>query len=270
MLRYAFLLFAALLVREVHAGGIPDTGQDLCDNGINVLVPCTSVNTGNAAIYPGQDGRFGRDAQATAGTQTKFGGGGAGFDYSKVANNGSDLGAGVGLALGNKPEDWACTRDNITGLTWEVKVNDPTKLRHMDWLYSWYSSDGNTNGGNVGLASTAVPSQYRPWCATDMRCDTEKFVADVNAATLCGHADWRLPTLRELLTLVHAGRQSPAIDTTYFPNTASSFFLTATSFVNDPTNSMSVYFKDGSSWGGRKDQYGINVNRVLLVRGAQF
>jgi len=25
--------------------------------------------------------------------------------------------------------DWACTRDNVTGLLWEVKVNDITQLR---------------------------------------------------------------------------------------------------------------------------------------------
>jgi hypothetical protein len=45
--------------------------------------------------------------------------GAKGFDYSKIANDGSVLIAGA--ALGTAPVDWACTKDNITGLTWEVK-----------------------------------------------------------------------------------------------------------------------------------------------------
>jgi hypothetical protein len=49
-----------------------------------------------AATYPRQDGRFGREAKAAAGTLSKIGGGAAGFDYIKVAIGGSDLGAGAG------------------------------------------------------------------------------------------------------------------------------------------------------------------------------
>ena len=62
------LLFAAV---PVHAAGLPDTGQDLCDNGSHVLVACSTANTGDAATYPRQDGRFGRDAAAAAGTLTQ-------------------------------------------------------------------------------------------------------------------------------------------------------------------------------------------------------
>src|SRR5450759_5294900 len=96
----------ALGLTAAHAASPPDTGQDLCDNGSNVLVACTSANTGDGATYPRQDGRFGRDAKATAGTLTKMGGGAAGFDYTKVANNGSDLPASA--ALGSAATDWAC------------------------------------------------------------------------------------------------------------------------------------------------------------------
>ena len=140
-MRFLALILAPVLalgLTAARAASLPDTGQDKCyvDGTNNIFVACTSANTGDVAAYPRQDGRFGRDAKAKAGTLTKTGGGAAGFDYSKIANNGSDLGAGVGHALGTNPADWTCTRDNVTGLTWEVKVNDATHLRHMNWTYT--------------------------------------------------------------------------------------------------------------------------------------
>jgi len=266
MTRYSLSLLLVLLLATApaRAAALPDSGQNLCDNGSNVLVACTTANTGDAATFPRQDGRFGSDAKATAGTLTKIGGGAAGLDYSKIANNGSDL--GVGVALGLNPADWACTRDNNTGLTWEVKVNSAAHLRHMNWTYTWYNSDGSTNAGNTGTPDTGagVGSDN---CIDNARCDTEKFIADVNTVQLCGNTGWRLPTQRELLTLVHAGAQSPSIDPTYFPNTIASYFWSGSSYVPNPTNVWSVYFGNGSTNAGVLK---TGSNYARLVRGGQF
>ena len=251
-----YLTGSVLGTRRV--AGLPDSGQATCYNG-TAMVACTNANTGDAATYPGQDGRFGRDAKATTGALTKIGGGAAGFDYSKIANNGGDLGAGVGLALGAKSTDWACTRDNITGLTWEAKVNDASHLRHWSWTYTWYGSDASSNGGSPGTASGTTN------CKTLGRCDTEKFVADVNAAALCGFADWRMPTQSELLTLVHAGAQNPSIDATYFPNTQASNFWSATSYVPSALSAWYVDFVGGTNVFPK-----AHSSYVRLVRGGQF
>lgn len=262
-MRFPVLLLVPILpftLMAPSASSLPDTGQTLCDNGSNVLATCTNANSGDSATYPRQDGRFGRDAKATVGTLVKFGGGAAGFDYTKVDNIGNDRPATA--TLGSAATDWACTRDNITGLTWEVKVNDASHLRDMNWNYTWYNSDGSTNGGNAGTSSGTSN------CKTVGRCDTEKFVADVNASPgLCGNTNWRMPTLRELFTLVHAGTQNPSIDTTYFPNTQASAFWSGSSYVPDPAGAWDGRFDYG---GTDFDGKGSGILFVRLVRGTLF
>ena len=266
-------LFSTLIIAPVlilvptvaRAASLPDTGQTLCDNGSSVMTACSDANAGDAATQPRQDGRFGRDAQATAGTpgQIKLGAGAVGFDYTKVANNGTDVGAGT--ALGTAPTAWACTRDNITGLTWEVKTATPTDLRYSGHTYTWYSTNGATNSGNAG-SNTVTNTCGTP--ATVASCNTQAFVAAVNAAPgLCGFTDWRLPSRRELKTIVHIGGASPAIDTTYFPNTPAAVFWSSSPYaVSGPANAWVVYFGDGHNLVYLKT---IPTN-ARLVRGAQF
>lgn len=198
------LLFAAAV--PAHAATVVplnDTGQTLCYDNAGATVSCATV---------ADDGHYGRDAANTAGTLTKTGAGTAGFDFSKIANNGTTLAAGA--ALGTAATDWACTRDNVTGLIWEVKTT--SGLRSNVNSYSWYSTDATTNGGSAGTANGGV--------CTGSNCDTQSFVAAVNATSLCGYSDWRMPNLRELQSLLDfskPGTGTPPLDTTYFPDTLS-------------------------------------------------
>ncbi len=262
--RYAAIFLLLVFASSAHATGLPDTGQDTCYND----TVADGVTAGNAASiardagsHPRQDCRYGRDAAAAAGALTKTGAGAKGFDYSKIANNGTVLAAGA--ALGTAATDWACTKDNITGLTWEVKVNDNAHLRHQGHTYTWYSSNAATNGGNAGSTGANTCNATLP----GNLCNTEAFVTAVNAAALCGYTDWRMPTLRELLTLVHAGVSNPSIDTTYFLNTQASGFRSGSPDAQDITSARDVNFADGdtSSMGGK-----VNNEYVRLVRGAQF
>lgn len=75
------------------------------------------------------------------------------FSYTKIANDGSELSKTVKLGTGAK--DWACTKDNNTGLIWEVKTNDGG-LRDKDWKYTWYNPDSKTNGGFEGYKIMAI------------------------------------------------------------------------------------------------------------------
>ena len=186
------------------AAGLNDTGFTTCTDAAGATVSCTA-----ASAVQGQDARYGRDAAAGTSALTKVGGGANGFDFTKISNAGAVLPATA--PLGTAAGEWGCTYDNTTGLMWEVKRTDGG-LRDQFHTYSWYNPDAATNGGAVGVESGGG-------CFSAGRCDTSKFVQDVNATNMCGRGDWRLPTTRELFTLVKLVG-SPTIDSGYFPNTA--------------------------------------------------
>ncbi len=253
------LLFA--IVMPAHAAGLPDTGQDTCYNdttadGVAASNPASIAR--DAGTHPRQDCRYGRDAAAAAGQLTKTGAGAKGFDYIKIANNGDTLGASA--TLGTNSTDWACTKDNITRLTWEVKTATNTDLRYSGHTYTWYSSDFSTNGYNAGTASGGT-------CSGGTGCDTEKFVADVNAAVLCGFSSgWRMPTRRELLTLVVFDGSSPAIASTYFINTNPLGFWSGSPYVPNETLAWYVDFDVGFTGAVSK----LGGSYVRLVHGEPF
>ena len=256
----AGLLVGFCLTPVALAAGLNDSGQTLCYDGTN-MVACDAANTGDDATFPRQDARYGRDAAATAGVLTKIGGGAAGFDFTKIANDGSELSETA--TLGTAAADWACTHDNVTDLTWEVKVNDSSQLRHQGHAYTWYSTDAATNGGDAGSNSITTTCGGTP-----DSCNTQAYTAAVNGTALCGFTDWRLPSIRELQTLVHYGAQNPAIDPTYFPDTQASIFWSASSYGPNPANAWVVFFvNDGDDIATGKAN---DDRRVRLVRGGQF
>ena len=239
------------LIHTAYAAGLNDTGITDCSND-TVVDNTTGVQADNGT-HPRQDCRYGRDAAAAAG-MPKVGGGGKGFDFSKIANDGTVLSASA--ALGTGATDWACTKDNVTGLIWEVKTT--SGLRSQSHSYTWYNSNAATNGGTVGTVSGGT-------CNATGRCDTEKFVADVNAAGLCGATDWRMPSKKELISIADLGRSSPAIDPSYFPNTPASYFWSASAYASYSSGAWVVGFNGGDASNGSKGY----AYQVRLVRSGQ-
>jgi len=176
--------------------------------------------------------------------------GDAGFDFTALNASGQATAPTSGVT------PHPCVRHNVTGLVWEVKTADGG-LRDQYWTYTWYDSVHNY-GGNPGATSGGD-------CKTSGRCDTEKYVADVNATRLCGYSDWRMPSLQELQSIVNHDRYNPTIDPTYFPNTRSSFFWSGSPDAVSSDYAWSVSFGYGS------DGYDIRSYRnfVRLVRGGQ-
>jgi hypothetical protein len=262
------LLAASLLATPAIAQTqrLNDTGQITCYNA-NVSGVTGTVSTGTpdpeTAGFDEQDCTRGAAAADALGRMVKVGGSTApGRDYSKIANDGSVLPASA--TLGTGPGDWACTRDNVTGLIWEVKVNDVANLRHFNHTYTWYDTNATVNGGNAGTIGTNTSCN-----STLTNCNTTAYRDAINALTgparLCGASDWRLATGNELSGLVHAGLAVPAIDATWFPNTANAFYWTGENYAPSASGAWGVFFVDGSLFAGSK----ISSQLVRLVRGGQ-
>ena len=226
-----------------------DTGITRCGNADDNDLNCAQAG------FPGQDAQFGRDV-----THNDDSDGHAGFSFTKICNSGEAAGEGncpADPTLGSGSNEWACTRDNVTGLMWEVKTDDGG-LRDIDNTYTWYNSNPNTNGGTTGRENEGT-------CPDIGNCDTEKYAASVNSVRLCGYNDWRLPERHELFSIKNWGTYDPAIDADYFPgidSMSTKYYWTASSYFRGM-----FYIRVIDLYGG----FGMNASksgkyRALLVR----
>jgi len=62
---------------------------------------------------------------------------------------------------------------------------------------------------------------------------------------LAAKSDWRLPRIKELGSIVDNTTVNPAIDTTYFPATVSSYYWSATTYADGTASAWNVNFYDG-------------------------
>ena len=134
---------------------------------------------------------YGQDSQYGPNTQS----------YTKLDASGNDL--------SDSATSWVMVRDNVTGLIWEEKHNmDKVKNyadpNDADNTYTWYDGATGTPGNGT---------------------DTQDFINALNTQNYGGHHDWRLPTIKELSTLVDSSipDPGPTINTSYFPNTVASY-----------------------------------------------
>jgi hypothetical protein len=194
-----------------------DTGAIHCANATGGGLGCPQAG------FPNQDGETGRDLSDADPDD-----GDRGFSFTKHDAAGADL-ARADLA-------WSCVRDEVTGLTWETKTRNDTDLQYYEWTYSWLNSTGIDDGGDEGLADGGT-------CLDAGQCDTEKYVAAINALALCGFSDWRLPAVDELLTIGFMSWQSSVVsngvDAVYFPNSGTTLdgpvYWTSNSYAGDPS-----------------------------------
>jgi Protein of unknown function (DUF1566) len=175
-------------------------------------------------------------------------------NFSKISNEGRTL--PVEAALGPHAGDWGCTRDDRSGLVWEVKVDDAAHLRHMARRYIWSEGAAPQDAGSPGAVGR---------CAGGEPCESTRLVSAVNVAGMCGAHDWRLPTVKELESIVDFGRSGPAIDLRFFPHTPDSYFWSATPSAGDAGTAWYVSFNHGSASQGFRD-FGLHVR---LVRGGK-
>ena len=125
-----------------------------------------------------------------------------------------------GEVLASEAKQWQCVRSNDTGLVWEIKTRDGG-LRDATYTYSWFHQAREAVSG-LGDGGSCLYSN----------CDTQGYIDALNQRRVCGIENWRLPTTRELQTLVTPTRYIPKIDTRYFPNGQSYYYWTDTVYAN--------------------------------------
>lgn len=202
-------------------GGLNDTGIDWCTDEFAFDLDCP------VAGYEGQDGDFGRDAMVRHDKLDKVGSGAAGFDFTKIDQDGN--------LLPESATEWSCVRDNQTGLIWEVKTDDGG-LRDKDNTYTWFDPDPLVNGGEPGVQNGGV--------CVESNCDTTGYVEAVNGGGLCGSRQWRMPTKQDLMSIydrsVRINSSEVSIDTDYFPNSGQNRFWSGSTIAGAPQSAWNV------------------------------
>ncbi|MBK6367984.1 MAG: DUF1566 domain-containing protein [Polaromonas sp.] len=155
-------------------------------------------------------------------------------------------------------EKTECVRDNSTGLIWQGQTGPGTGLRGNDQYKSNFDS------------TTALQKWGEGWVEPeqadiDAVANSVGFSKAVNAASLCGKTDWRVPAAEELACLV-TGDSAPYIDQVWFPNTPSpsSGYWTSTGidafpqayspfWVNPAASALFINFDSGNAGSGYRD-----------------
>lgn len=207
------LILLLALPAMVPAWPVPDTGQKTFYNDVGNVIPCPQPGE----TFYGQDAQYAGPARS----------------YTKLGQNGTPL-----SDTATEADGWIMTRDNVTGLFWEVKRNqDGTKNytdpRDADNTCTWYDINTDTNGGYVGIPGDGT--------------DTEDFINALNAQNFGGFSDWRMPTVRELSSLVNSGTYNPAVDGAWFPHTRSDRYWSST--ASGLSTAWYVHFSSGAVTG---------------------
>lgn len=205
---------------QAQTGYLNDSGQSACLNANNSAATCISTVVGNAGAMPHQDARYGRDAASAAGQLAKIGAGAEGFDFTRICWNGSPEGTATGpnpchgtlvanvsaTPSASPATDWACTRDNVTGLMWSLQT------RPGNWAA--------VNGATFPDAGHNTPAR-------------------------CGmNSGWRVPNIRELFSLSHLGGVSLPIDSAFFPQTEFERYWSADASSSNAGLAWAVFYHE--------------------------
>ncbi len=215
--------FSLIFVLGIYGGTlaqlapVPDTGQTTCYNNSSGIT-CPEIG----GAFHGQDACYDTDKPFLLYQPED-----PEYDpndlekrrdrFAKLDAQGADLPADATA--------WVMVRDNLTGLTWEVKTSE-----NYDDRLTWEEAD--------------------------------EFVGELNSDKLGGHSDWRLPTVSELAFIIDRGTHSPAISREFFSDITALadsdvFYWSSTIEEDDPSTdedeSANVFYVDLR--GGKIDSF---------------
>jgi hypothetical protein len=168
--------------------------------------------------------------------------------------------SGKGKPLPVEAGPWTCVQDKRTGLLWE-NLTDNEGWRYEDSTYSWFDATAGQGTPDRGSCMTVDRSVHA--------CDTADLVEAANRDRWCGVDGWRLPSDRELQSLLFdtGFEGSPRIAYGYFPNTGRHAFWSATTRAGEggELEAVEVHFGTGETrW-----LLARHAARVRLVTSSQ-
>jgi hypothetical protein len=156
---------------------------------------------------------------------------------------------------------------NDTGIT-------AKKLDHDDSQYGRDADDTLTkigDGGHAGFDFSSVSGGCVTDNVTGLTWSPDQGAMSYTAAqdyvtdslTLCGLTGWRIPTAKELVSIVSYDRTEPAVDSTFFTDVQSATYWTSTPNAGDDTQWVVNFSKGNASNATLKSSTNI---RLRLVR----
>jgi len=136
--------------------------------------------------------------------------------------------------------------------------NEPTGTMMNNRLL--LNGDGTVTDTTTGLMWQQGDVPNKTW---------QEALAYAEGLSLADYDDWRLPTKKELQTIVNYSRHSPAVDMTIFPSTLSSgYWSSTTTSVYSGGYAWYIDFNHGIvSYDNKTDAYAVYA--VRTVRGGQ-
>jgi len=133
--------------------------------------------------------------------------------------------------------------------TWNSESTENSKTRNS------YTDNGNgtVTDTSTGLMWQQDGSNHKNWK------DALAYCEDLG---LGDYTDWRLPTIKEIKSLVDDSRYNPAINITFFSSTVSSVYWSSTTNADDTNNAWGVNFYDGyDDYYYKSDSYYVRAVR---------
>jgi len=146
-------------------------------------------------------------------------------------------------------------QESVTALRRSVRAVSGLELRSTDRFIN--NGDGTITDTHTGLMwQQPTATGTHSWQQALYYCD---------ALAHAGFTDWRLPTIREALSLLDWDQPSEMIDTTYFPDTGVySMYWLSTTYADDSSHAWLVESGHAEGYDVKPDS-----NYVRAVRGGQ-
>jgi len=141
---------------------------------------------------------------------------------------------------------------------------------------SWanYNSERFTNNGDGTVTDNATGLMWvqNPSSAgIGATYNWASAIATCEALDYASHTDWRLPNIKELISIVDYGRYSgdtqsdiAMADKTYFPGIQANYYWSSTIYTPNTGGAIAIHFGNGDSWAKDRSSF---YHNVIAVRG---